>query len=90
MRNQQEETEKTMESLDSIVAVSMESTLKRKISETLLSAQAEWTDVRPQVKWAIAASLTALALINWYVISSTNGGSENAFAETYFSYMKSI
>lgn len=90
MRNQQEETEKTMASLDSMVAVSVDGTLKRKISEALVSVQVEWRDVRPQMKWAIAASITALALINWYVISRTNGGSGNAFAETYFSYMKSI
>lgn len=87
MINQQEETEKTMASLDSMVAASMDGTLKRKISDALVSVQVEWS---PQVKWAIAASITALALINWYVISRTNGGSGNAFAETYFSYMKSI
>lgn len=90
MRIIQEEVTRTMESINSLSAASLDESVKMKVKNILPSVEAASVFAKPVFKWAIAASVTALLFINWYVINHSSVSHTNDFAESYFSYMKSI
>ena len=83
----------TLNSIDSIEQVPVSDNLAFRLGHIYKSSQVVVYRIQPKVRWAIAAALTTLFLINVYTLSKTlkRENSEKAvFANEYFSYMNSI
>ncbi len=83
----------TLNSIDSIGQVPVSNELSAKLNQIYKSKRSVVIKMKPQTRWAIAASLTILFLINVYTLNKTlrrgNSG-KLIFANEYFSYMNSI
>lgn len=78
--------EETFNSLDGITPVEMPPSLHQQIINRLQTSEAKVIAIRPQVKWAIAASLALLISVNSLIVIGYNRTMKQSKQEAYTFY----